>query len=60
MSKTKKTLEPKPRARPEKRLREARKSLERLQADIAPFAARRRFRPKSGASEWCETSSLYP
>ncbi len=41
------------------RFEEAKKSLQKLQEEIAPYIKKREFKEVSTAGEWCETSSLY-
>ncbi|CAD6492259.1 MAG: hypothetical protein ANIMEMIM_00293 [Candidatus Argoarchaeum ethanivorans] len=51
---TKKTTEEK-----QKRFREAKENLQKMQEEIAPFIKVRKFKEYSTEGEWRETSSLY-
>ncbi len=55
MSKTNKLSR---RATEKKNFIEARKSLKRMQEEIAPFIKRRQLKQHSTAGEWCETSNI--
>ena len=41
------------------RFREAKKNLQKMQEEIAPFVKLRKFKKYSTEGEWRETSSLY-
>ena len=43
----------------QKRFREAKKNLQKMQEEIAPFIKLRKFKKYSTEGEWRETSSLY-
>lgn len=42
-----------------KRFLKARKNLQEMEAEIAPFVKRRKFEVWTSAGQWQETSSLY-
>lgn len=42
----------------QRRFREARKSLKRIEEEIAPFVKHRKAKEYSTEGEWCETSTL--
>lgn len=42
----------------QKRLRDAEKSLQKMQEELRPFVRRRRVQTHSSAGRWVETSSL--
>jgi uncharacterized FlgJ-related protein len=50
--------ETKPAEETQKRFREAKESLQKMQEEIAPFIKLRKFKEYSTEGEWCETSSL--
>lgn len=43
----------------ERRFREAKKSFQKIEEEIAPFIKRRKFKEYSTDGEWRETSTLY-
>ncbi len=43
----------------QRRFREAKKSFQKIEEEIAPFIKHRKAKEYSTDGEWCETSTLY-